>query len=324
MAAADGNGGSGHSGWEQIDESMSFWRKGPWTAEEDQLLINYVRLHGEGRWSSVARLAGLNRNGKSCRLRWVNYLRPDLKRGQITPYEESVILELHARWGNRWSTIARSLPGRTDNEIKNYWRTHFKKRPKLSTSNNDVKPKSRLLKKQQFHQQQQAQQVQQQQMNQMFDMKKMMFLLEEYDPELPLYDQPQTRPEITPDHEQSYLFNLLNSFSYGDMSVPGVTSTFEETTNDDDIIWDNGLWSLEEEVNNGIIPRQRTVGYDPSYFRACLDSPKLKAVNGKLVSQLQQQNSFLEKDQNIADIRSLPLLKLLQNHRIDNKLVLEQ
>ncbi|KAA0031949.1 myb-related protein 340-like protein [Cucumis melo var. makuwa] len=92
--------------------------------------MEYVRVHGEGRWNSVAHLAGLRRNGKSCRLRWVNYLRPDLKRGQITPHEESIILELHARWGNRWSTIARSLPGRTDNEIKNYWRTHFKKKAK--------------------------------------------------------------------------------------------------------------------------------------------------------------------------------------------------
>ncbi|WVY96929.1 hypothetical protein V8G54_029080 [Vigna mungo] len=86
-------------GWGVIEEQG--WRKGPWTAEEDRLLIQYVRLHGEGRWNSVARLAGLKRNGKSCRLRWVNYLRPDLKKGQITPQEESIIQELHARWGNR-------------------------------------------------------------------------------------------------------------------------------------------------------------------------------------------------------------------------------
>ncbi|XP_059660695.1 transcription factor MYB48 isoform X2 [Cornus florida] len=73
-------------------------------------------------------LIGLKRTGKSCRLRWVNYLHPGLKRGKITPHEEQLILELHAKWGNRWSRIARRLPGRTDNEIKNYCRTHMRKK----------------------------------------------------------------------------------------------------------------------------------------------------------------------------------------------------
>nr|ABD83304.1 Fgenesh protein 125 [Beta vulgaris] len=125
-------------------QGQTGWRKGPWTPEEDKLLIEYVNLHGEGRWSSVSRCAGLNRSGKSCRLRWVNYLRPGLKRGQITPQEEGIIIELHAIWGNKWSTIARYLPGRTDNEIKNYWRTHFKKKER--TRKASEKRKSQTLK----------------------------------------------------------------------------------------------------------------------------------------------------------------------------------
>ncbi|CAK7331634.1 unnamed protein product [Dovyalis caffra] len=82
-----------------------------------------IRFEGGGR-----QIIGLNRTGKSCRLRWVNYLHPGLKRGKMTPQEERLVLELHAKWGNRWSRIARKLPGRTDNEIKNYWRTHMRKK----------------------------------------------------------------------------------------------------------------------------------------------------------------------------------------------------
>ncbi|GAV83231.1 Myb_DNA-binding domain-containing protein [Cephalotus follicularis] len=120
------------------------WRKGPWTPEEDKLLREYVNLHGEGRWSSVAMSAGLNRCGKSCRLRWVNYCRPGLKRGQFTPLEEGIIIELHAIFGNKWSTIARYIPGRTDNDIKNYWRTHSKAKEK--SSQNQEKRKARMPK----------------------------------------------------------------------------------------------------------------------------------------------------------------------------------
>ncbi|KAJ0092762.1 hypothetical protein Patl1_24816 [Pistacia atlantica] len=111
------------------DEDIDL-RRGPWTVEEDFKLINYIANHGEGRWNSLARYAGLKRTGKSCRLRWLNYLRPDVRRGNITLEEQLLILELHSRWGNRWSKIAQHLPGRTDNEIKNYWRTRVQKHAK--------------------------------------------------------------------------------------------------------------------------------------------------------------------------------------------------
>ncbi|XP_062005365.1 transcription factor MYB61-like [Rosa rugosa] len=103
-------------------------RKGLWSPEEDEKLLNYITKHGHGCWSSVPKLAGLQRCGKSCRLRWINYLRPDLKRGPFSQQEENLIIELHAVLGNRWSQIAAQLPGRTDNEIKNLWNSCIKKK----------------------------------------------------------------------------------------------------------------------------------------------------------------------------------------------------
>nr|AFH03059.1 R2R3-MYB transcription factor MYB7 [Epimedium sagittatum] len=102
--------------------------KGAWTPLEDKLLKYYVRTYGEGKWRSLPLRAGLKRCGKSCRLRWLNYLRPDIKRGNITNAEEELIVRLHKLLGNRWSLIAGRLPGRTDNEIKNYWNTNLAKR----------------------------------------------------------------------------------------------------------------------------------------------------------------------------------------------------
>ncbi|KAG2249446.1 hypothetical protein Bca52824_089074 [Brassica carinata] len=103
-------------------------KKGPWVPEEDDKLTAYIEKNGYGNWRSLPKLAGLNRCGKSCRLRWMNYLRPDIRRGEFSDEEESTIVRLHALLGNKWSKIASHLPGRTDNEIKNYWNTHMRKK----------------------------------------------------------------------------------------------------------------------------------------------------------------------------------------------------
>ncbi|KAH0659963.1 hypothetical protein KY289_028711 [Solanum tuberosum] len=103
-------------------------KRGPWSKEEDDLLINYIKKNGHPNWRALPKLAGLLRCGKSCRLRWTNYLRPDIKRGNFTHQEEDTIIKLHQVLGNSWSAIAARLSGRTDNEIKNIWHTRLKKK----------------------------------------------------------------------------------------------------------------------------------------------------------------------------------------------------
>ncbi|PAN51644.1 hypothetical protein GQ55_9G619000 [Panicum hallii var. hallii] len=206
------------------------WRKGPWTALEDRLLTEYVQQHGEGSWNSVAKLTGLRRSGKSCRLRWVNYLRPDLKRGKITPDEETVILQLHAMLGNRWSAIARCLPGRTDNEIKNYWRTHFKK----------ARP-SRRARAQLLHQYQLQQQEQRRQYLQslhLLQQQQQLQLLQQQSQQL-MVSQQQSPPE--PDHQA--VMAMMNNDGLQDCSPASTTEHCTLPDDDDALLWDS-LWRL--------------------------------------------------------------------------------
>ncbi|CAH1438276.1 unnamed protein product [Lactuca virosa] len=104
-------------------------KKGPWSPEEDRKLKDYIQTHGTGgNWIALPQKAGLRRCGKSCRLRWLNYLRPNIKHGEFSDDEDKVICALYASIGSRWSIMATQLPGRTDNDIKNYWNTKLKKK----------------------------------------------------------------------------------------------------------------------------------------------------------------------------------------------------
>ncbi|MED6220609.1 hypothetical protein PIB30_046371 [Stylosanthes scabra] len=104
-------------------------KRGPWSPEEDSKLKEYIDKHGTGgNWIALPQKAGLKRCGKSCRLRWLNYLRPNIKHGEFSEEEDRIICSLYVNIGSRWSIIAAQLPGRTDNDIKNYWNTKLKKK----------------------------------------------------------------------------------------------------------------------------------------------------------------------------------------------------
>ncbi|XVF33583.1 hypothetical protein REPUB_Repub17cG0180600 [Reevesia pubescens] len=124
-------------------------RKGPWKVEEDEVLINHVKKYGPRDWSSIRSKGLLQRTGKSCRLRWVNKLRPNLKNGcKFTTEEERVVIELQSQFGNKWAKIATYLPGRTDNDVKNFWSSRQKRLARiLQNSETPSHSKSHKIKK---------------------------------------------------------------------------------------------------------------------------------------------------------------------------------
>ncbi|KAL1819885.1 hypothetical protein ACET3Z_014754 [Daucus carota] len=118
-------------------------KKGPWSPEEDAKLKSYIDTYGTGNnWIALPQKIGLKRCGKSCRLRWLNYLRPNIKHGGFSEEEDNIICSLYISIGSRWSIIAAQLPGRTDNDIKNYWNTRLKKKLLGRRKNSHINPLS--------------------------------------------------------------------------------------------------------------------------------------------------------------------------------------
>ncbi|KAF5449873.1 hypothetical protein F2P56_030275 [Juglans regia] len=136
------------------------YKKGLWTEEEDRILLDYVRVHGRGKWNRISKMTGLQRCGKSCRLRWLNYLSPTVKRGGFSEEEEDLIIRLHNLLGNRWSLIAGRVPGRTDNQVKNHWNTHLCKKLGIKNPNKKVVGTSKKTHPALFHRVEDSQLIQ--------------------------------------------------------------------------------------------------------------------------------------------------------------------
>ncbi|XP_059318625.1 transcription factor MYB87-like [Lycium ferocissimum] len=218
-------------------------KRGQWSPEEDEILKNYILKHGNAdNWITLPHRAGLKRCGKSCRLRWLNYLRPDIKLGNFTQEEDSLICSLYTQLGSRWSVIASKLPGRTDNDIKNHWNTKLKKKMLSTTKANFDDDNSKEV----FNSSKQA------------AYSPMRFSFPSWesadnDNTKNMVQNDQKYPRFTQDHSKISP-SEQGSMIYGTSSSLDDLAWFEryfpmDSSNTDDTMGGNGIWTQQEEID---------------------------------------------------------------------------
>ncbi|CAO2841740.1 unnamed protein product [Amaranthus hypochondriacus] len=245
-------------------------KKGPWSPEEDAKLKAYIEKFGTGgNWIALPQKIGLKRCGKSCRLRWLNYLRPNIKHGGFTEEEDNIILSLYISIGSRWSIIAAQLPGRTDNDIKNYWNTRLKKKllgrrkqqqQNGSNGSNDELPtlSSSALERLQLHLQLQTQHN-----------------------SLSLFNNPTIWPKLHPLIQQKLIQNNLNPLNPQIIQYPN--------SNNNNIINNNNNISIFNQ-NSGIMGNNNNI--------------IMNNINKEQVDQDQLENSSLNGSSSSSGLSS--------------------